>query len=173
MTLALVVPTGCDERLSDRILAASKRQEERERQLEKAATKLETDALTPAIREVLEIVKRSDYKFVVVKGDRKRRYSGPEFQRMLESKTHWLGRDITDLDTWFSEIATSTFFKQRAYLVRLPSGQEVEFTGWVKRELEMQRRLSTDGRDPGSGANSGQAAPAEVQAEGPEKEHSR
>ncbi|MCA9692199.1 MAG: hypothetical protein KC636_21550 [Myxococcales bacterium] len=126
---------GCDEKLAERILAASKRQDERERKIAEAAEKLKADSVSPEIRRALDIVEASDFRFVVVKGERETLYSGAGFMQMLEGKTRWLGSDIKDFDDWLKQIGTTTFWNRHPYRVRMPSGHEVLFNEWIRREL--------------------------------------
>ncbi|MCB9756114.1 MAG: hypothetical protein H6713_39835 [Myxococcales bacterium] len=157
-TLALT-QLACDERLAERITAASKRQEEREDAIDEAVKRLEHDSVPAEIREYLDAVERSDYTFIVVKGDSRRAMNGYDFTGMLEGKTKMLGRDIEDAALWLDEIGSGTFFKQVPYLVRLPSGEEVQFRGWVEREVENHRRYARE-----SGERRPARAPARTRA---------
>ncbi len=142
LAACLALPqSGCDERLAERITAASERQEEREKAIDDAVKRLQSDPLPEGIREYLDAVTRSDYTFVVIKGGTRRAMNGYDFTAMLETKTSMLGRDIEDAALWLDEIGSSTFFKQVPYLVQLPSGEEVEFRGWVTREVQNHRRF--------------------------------
>jgi len=137
----LVWTSGCDDRLQRLITEASKRQEKREAWAAKAAEKQNSPDVSPEIDAALNIVERSDFKFLVRKGKGKgkkaeeRRYNGLAFAEMLRFKTKWLGSDITDFKTWMHEIGRGVFFSGKAYIVKLPDGQELEFAKWLANEL--------------------------------------
>ncbi len=143
---------GCDEKFEKFLKSASDRQQAREeKQAEAAALKARglgpPDPVAPEIARAIQVVRTSDYDFVVRKGGVKRprrgkpadeglkRYNGFDFAGTLESKSRWLGRGITDLPTWLDEIGSSTFFSNDTYLVRLPDGREFPFREWLLDEL--------------------------------------
>ena len=78
---------------------------------------------------------------IVVKGERETLYSGAGFMQMLEGKTRWLGSDIKDFDDWLKQIGTTTFWNRHPYRVRMPSGHEVLFNEWIRRELAAVREM--------------------------------
>jgi len=139
--ILLGVLCACDAdtlqpRLQDIIASQTERGERlNQRELEKARGG--RHALAPSIARALDLVAASDFFFLVHRGPHKppRRYSGPDFADMLTSKTLWLGRDIDELDEWFREIATGSFFGGDRYLVRRPDGVEEPFRSWVERQL--------------------------------------
>ncbi|MGB1275965.1 MAG: hypothetical protein ACPG77_09465 [Nannocystaceae bacterium] len=139
LLVGLVWSSGCDDRLKRLITEASKRQEKREAWAAKAAEKQSSPEVSPEIDAALNIVARSDFKFLVRKTKGKkteeRRYNGLAFAEMLRFKTKWLGSDITDFNTWMREIGRGVFFSGKAYIVQLPDGQELEFAKWLGNEL--------------------------------------
>ena len=153
LLLLLAGAGGCDEKFEKFLKSASDRQQAREeKQAEVAALKARglgpPDPVAPEIARAIQVVRTSDYDFVVRKGrakplprgtrtaeDAVRRYNGFDFAASLESKSRWLGRGITDLPTWLDEIGSSTFFSNDTYLVRLPDGREFPFRKWLLDEL--------------------------------------
>ena len=154
MLLAVLGPlttAGCDEKLQAYLKNASERQSAREaKKAEDAALVARgmgpTDPISPEIARAIEVVRTSDYDFVVRKGkaprkkknpedDPAKRFNGVDFAATLENKTRWLARGITDLPTWLDEIGSGTFFSGDAYLVRLPDGRELTFREWLLEEI--------------------------------------
>jgi len=141
---------GCDEKLQAYLKNASARQQARDtKKAEEALLKARglgpADPVAPEIARAIQVVRTSDYDFLIRKATptkRKhkgeaplKRHKGFDFAASLESKTRWLGRDIKDLPTWLDEIGSSTFFAGDAYLVRLPDGREMSFRTWLLDEL--------------------------------------
>lgn len=141
---------GCDEKLQAFLKNASARQQARDtKKAEEAILKARglgpADPVAPEIARAIQVVRTSDYDFLIRKGlpgKRKRkgaeppkRTNGFDFAAMLESKSAWLGRDVTDLPTWLDEIGSSTFFSGDEYIVRLPDGREMNFRSWLLEEL--------------------------------------
>ncbi len=150
LAAASLTGAGCDEKLQTQLKNASERQAARDaKKAEDAALRERglgpADAISPEIARAIKIVRTSDYDFVVRKGKVRRakdgedvnakRYSGFDFASTLESKTRWLGRGVTDLETWLDQIGSSTFFAGDAYLVRLPDGREMSFRTWLHEEF--------------------------------------
>ena len=148
--LSLGAGAGCDEKLQAYLKNASERQSARDaKKAEDAALHARglgpASPISPEIARAIEVVRTSDYDFVVRKGkaprkkkpedDTARRFDGFDFAATLESKTRWLGRGVTDLPTWLDEIGSGTFFSGDAYLVRLPDGRELTFRLWLLEEL--------------------------------------
>jgi hypothetical protein len=144
--LALAVAGGCDEQLQKLLTNASKRQAEREAKQAAEAERVAqglgpSDPIAPEIARVLQVVRTSDYDFIVRKGKRGRgkdehkRFNGVDFASMLENKTRYLGRGIVELDAWIDEIGSSAFFSGAEYAVRLPDGREMSFRTWLSEEL--------------------------------------
>jgi hypothetical protein len=149
--LATAAPLlGCDEKLQAFLTNASARQQARDtKKAEEAILKARglgpADEVAPEIARAIQVVRTSDYDFLIRKGTptkRKRkgeappkRVNGFDFAAMLESKSAWLGRDVTDLPTWLDEIGSSTFFTGDEYIVRLPDGREMSFRTWLVEEL--------------------------------------
>lgn len=148
--LALGATAGCDEKLQAYLKNASERQSARDAmKAENAALQARglgpSSPISPEIARAIEVVRTSDYDFVVRKGkaprkkkpedDTARRFDGFDFAATLESKTRWLGRGVTDLPTWLDEIGSGTFFSGDAYLVRLPDGRELTFRLWLLEEI--------------------------------------
>ena len=141
---------GCDEKLQAFLKNASARQQTREaKKAEEALLKARglgpADPVAPEIARAIQVVRTSDYDFLIRKGtpvprSRKgeappKRTNGFDFAAMLESKSAWLGRDVTDLPTWLDEIGSSTFFAGDEYIVRLPDGREMSLRTWLVAEL--------------------------------------
>lgn len=141
---AVIGLTACDEKLQSFLKNAAERQENREK---KKAEEADLQArglgpappIDPAIAALIQVVRISDYDFIVRTGKRKgkdeTRYSGVDFAGMLESKSRWLARGVTDKETWLSEIGSGTFFTSQSYVVRLPDGREMSFRTWLDAEL--------------------------------------
>jgi hypothetical protein len=130
--LALAVAGGCDEQLQKLLTNASKRQAEREAKQAAEAERVAqglgpSDPIAPEIARVLQVVRTSDYDFIVRKGKRGRgkdehkRFNGVDFASML--------------DAWIDEIGSSAFFSGAEYAVRLPDGREMSFRTWLSEEL--------------------------------------
>lgn len=150
VTASPALLAGCDEKLQAFLTNASERQQARDtKKAEDAILKARglgpADEVAPEIARAIQIVRTSDYDFMVRKGSpsqRQRngeappkRVTGFDFAAMLESKSAWLGRDVTDLTTWLDEIGSSTFFAGDEYVVRLPDGRELSFRSWLLEEL--------------------------------------
>jgi len=148
--LSLVATVGCDEKLQAYLKNASERQSARDaKKAEDAGLQARglgpASPISPEIARAIEVVRTSDYDFVVRKGkaprklkpedDTAKRFDGFDFAATLESKTKWLGRGFTDLPTWLDEIGSGTFFSGDAYLVRLPDGRELTFRLWLLEEI--------------------------------------
>lgn len=136
--------TACDEKLQSFLKNAAERNAAREAKKAEQAD-LQTRGLGPAppidpsILALIQVVKISDYDFIVRSGKRKgkdeTRYNGLDFAGMLESKSRWLARGVTNKDLWLDEIGSETFFSSESYLVRLPDGREMSFRTWLEAEL--------------------------------------
>ncbi len=141
---------GCDEKLQNFLKNASDRQAARDKKAADAAALRArglgpADPISPEIARAIEVVRISDYDFVVIKprprkaknrnDDPPRRRNGFDFAATLESKTKWLGRGVNDLSTWLDEIGSSTFFSGDAYGVQLPDGRTLSFRFWLLEEL--------------------------------------
>ena len=142
---------GCDEKLQAYLKNASERQSARDAKKAEDAALQErglgpAPVISPEIARAINVVRTSDYDFVVRKGkpprkkarpedDTARRFNGFDFAATLKSKTKWLGRGVTNLPTWLDEIGSGTFFSGDAYLVRLPDGRELTFRAWLLEEL--------------------------------------
>ena len=145
---AVVVLAGCDEKMQAFLKNASSRTEAREKKKADAAD-LQARGLGPAppiapgIDALIQVVRISDYDFIVRTGKRtskgkgsdETRYNGLDFASMLEGKTRWLGRGMTDKEKWLTEIGDGTFFTNQTYIVRLPDGREMSFRTWLAAEL--------------------------------------
>lgn len=145
---AVTLLVGCDEKLQSFLKNASNRTAVREKK-EAEAADLQARGLgpappiDPAIDELLQVVRVSDYDFIVRTGKRttrgtgkdEARYDGLDFASMLEGKTRWLGRGMKDKELWLTEIGSSTFFSSQTYIVRLPDGREMSFRTWLDAEL--------------------------------------
>ena len=138
VALSATLAAGCDEKLQKFLTNASARQQARD-------TKKAEDAILKA--RGLQVVRTSDYDFLIRKGSpagkRRRKGENPpkrsngfDFAAMLESKSAWLGRDVTELPQWLDEIGSSTFFSGDEYIVRLPDGREMSFRTWLLAELK-------------------------------------
>ncbi len=145
---------GCDEKFEKFLKSASDRQQAREeKKAETAALQARglgpADAVSPEIARAINVVRTSDYEFIIRKTDKNKRarkrkadddegvkrVNGFDFAATLNSKSRWLGRGITDLPTWLDEIGSATFFTGDAYIVRLPDGREMSFRTWLLEEL--------------------------------------
>ena len=140
--------SGCDEKMQAFLKNASARTEARE-QKKAEAEDLQARGLGPAppidptIDAMIQVVRVSDYDFIVRAGKRtskgkgkdETRYNGLDFASMLEGKTRWLGRGMKDRELWLTEIGSSTFFSNQTYIVRLPDGREMSFRTWLDAEL--------------------------------------
>ncbi len=146
--LVLTGMAGCDEKLQAYLKNASERQSAREtKKAEDADLQRRglgpVDPISPEIARAIQVVRTSDYDFLVRKGkaprkgaeDTAKRFNGFDFAATLESKTTWLARGVTDLPTWLDEIGSATFFSNDAYIVRLPDGREMAFRAWLLDEL--------------------------------------
>jgi hypothetical protein len=141
---AVVAVSGCDEKMQSFLKNASDRTEAREKKKAEEAD-LRARGLGPAppidpgIDALIQVVRISDYDFIVRTGKRKgkdeTRYNGLDFASMLESKTRWLGRGMTDKQAWLAEIGSGSFFTAQSYFVRLPDGREMSFRTWLDAEL--------------------------------------
>jgi len=145
---AVVVLGGCDEKMQAFLKNASARTEAREKKKAEAAD-LQARGLGPAppiapgIDALIQVVRVSDYDFIVRTGKRtskgkgsdESRYNGLDFASMLEGKTRWLGRGMVDTEKWLDEIGGGTFFTNQTYIVRLPDGREMSFRTWLAAEL--------------------------------------
>ncbi len=145
---AAVIGGGCDEKMQAFLKNASSRTEARE---QKKADEADLRArglgpappIDPAIDALIQVVRISDYDFIVRTGKRagkgkgkdETRYNGLDFAGMLEGKTRWLGRGMKDRELWLTEIGSSTFFSDQTYIVRLPDGREMSFRTWLDAEL--------------------------------------
>jgi hypothetical protein len=141
---AVIGLSACDEKLQSFLKNAAERQANRDK------AKAEADdlrarglgpapAIDPAIAALIQVVKISDYDFIVRSGKRvgkdETRYSGVDFAGMLESKSRWLARGVSDKELWLKEIGSSSYFSNQSYLVRLPDGREMSFRTWLEAEL--------------------------------------
>lgn len=148
MSAAVLLSQACDEKLHSFLKNASSRTEVREKKLAEEAD-LRARGLGPAppidpgIDALIQVVRISDYDFIVRTGKRttrgkgkdETRYDGLDFASMLEGKSRWLGRGMKDRDLWLTEIASGTFFTNQTYIVRLPDGREMSFRTWLDAEL--------------------------------------
>ena len=149
LAIGLTSLGGCDEKLQAYLKNASGRQAARDAKKAEEADLRErglgpSDPFSPEIARAIQVVRISDYDFVVRKGkppkskdieDPARRFNGFDFAATLESKTRWLGRGVEDLPTWLDEIGSSTFFSGDSYIVRLPDAREMSFRSWLLEEL--------------------------------------
>jgi hypothetical protein len=136
--------SACDEKLQSFLKNAAERNATREQKKAEEAD-LQARGLGPAppidpqIAALIQVVRISDYDFIVRSGKRKgkdeTRYNGIDFAGMLESKSRWLARGVADKDQWLEEIGSGTFFSNESYLVRLPDGREMSFRTWLEAEL--------------------------------------
>lgn len=151
VALSATLTAGCDEKLQKFLTNASARQQARDtKKAEDAILKARglgpADPVAPEIARAIQVVRTSDYDFLIRKGTptkRRRKGENPpkrsngfDFAAMLESKSAWLGRDVTELPQWLDEIGSSTFFSGDEYIVRLPDGREMSFRTWLLEELK-------------------------------------
>lgn len=151
VALSATLAAGCDEKLQNFLKNASARQQARDtKKAEEAILKARglgpADPVAPEIARAIQVVRTSDYDFLIRKGTpskRRRKGENPpkrsngfDFAAMLESKSAWLGRDVNELPQWLDEIGSSTFFSGDEYIVRLPDGREMSFRTWLLEELK-------------------------------------
>lgn len=166
LVVLLAAPTllaGCDEKLQKFLTNASARQQARDtKKAEDAILKARglgpADPVAPEIARAIQVVRTSDYDFLIRKGtpnkrrrkgeDPLKRSNGFDFAAMLESKSAWLGRDVTELPQWLDVIGSSTFFSGHEYIVRLPDGREMSFRTWLLEELKYLPPVLQETPDP-------------------------
>ncbi len=102
-----------------------------------AHTNVAPVARQATIDQAISLVQRSDLVFVVPKRKGKRkRYRAPEFAKLLQDKTRWLGPDIREIEPWLDAIGSDAFFTFQPYRVVHPDGREQDFRSWLEARLQ-------------------------------------
>ena len=97
------------------------------------------------INDVLTIVESSGCDFAAPQRKKEAKsYGAMAFSQMLRQKWQWLGRDITEIDEFLSEIATSAFSSLEPYRVRCPGQPEETLRPWLERKIEEKRHARAE-----------------------------